>query len=139
MGNLKLKGKDILKLGYPNNKSVTVALEVAKKNFANKNTAYVKNILKEILLQPEEFKNNLMLGQIAEELLASQKTEKRRLLSNRVPYEIFGNEISEEAVNQFYTSLKLPVSVKGALMPDAHFGYGLPIGGVLATNNAIFV
>jgi tRNA-splicing ligase RtcB len=76
MGNLKLKGKDILKLGYPNNKSVKVALEVAKKNFADKNTAYVKNILKEILLQPEEFKNNLMLGQIAEELLASQKTEK---------------------------------------------------------------
>lgn len=137
MGNLKLKGKDILKLGYPNNKSVTVALEVVKKNFADKNTTYVKNILKEILLQPEEFKNNLMLGQIAEELLASQKTEKRRLLSNRVPYEIFGNEISEEAINQFYTSLKLPVSVKGALMPDAHFGYGLPIGGVLATKNAV--
>jgi tRNA-splicing ligase RtcB len=55
------------------------------------------------------------------------------LLNNRVPYEIFGDEISEDAINQFYTSLKLPVSVKGALMPDAHFGYGLPIGGVLAT------
>lgn len=137
MGNLKLKGKDILKLGYPNNKSVKVALEVAKKNFANKNTAYVKNILKEILLQPEEFKSNLMLGQIAEELLTSQKTEKRMLLNNRVSFEIFGEEISEDAVNQFYTSLKLPVSVKGALMPDAHFGYGLPIGGVLATKNAV--
>jgi tRNA-splicing ligase RtcB len=69
---------------------VTVALEVAKKNFADKNTAYVKNILKEILLQPEEFKSNLMLGQIAEELLMSKKTEKRMLLNNRVPYEIFG-------------------------------------------------
>ena len=32
---------------------------------------------------------------------------------------------------------KLPVSVAGALMPDAHHGYGLPIGGVLATENAI--
>ena len=137
MGNLKLKGKDILKLGYPNNKSVTVALEVAKKNFADKNTTYVKNILKEILLQPEEFKSNLMLGQIAEELLMSKKTEKRMLLNNRVPYDIFGDEISEDAINQFYTSLKLPVSVKGALMPDAHFGYGLPIGGVLATKNAV--
>jgi tRNA-splicing ligase RtcB len=31
----------------------------------------------------------------------------------------------------------LPVSVAGALMPDAHVGYGLPIGGVLATDNAV--
>ena len=29
------------------------------------------------------------------------------------------------------------VSVRGALMPDAHLGYGLPIGGVLATENAV--
>ena len=32
---------------------------------------------------------------------------------------------------------KLPVAVSGALMPDAHVGYGLPIGGVLATKNAV--
>ena len=31
----------------------------------------------------------------------------------------------------------LPISVAGALMPDAHVGYGLPIGGVLATENAV--
>ena len=32
---------------------------------------------------------------------------------------------------------QLPVSVRGALMPDAHLGYGLPIGGVLAVRNAV--
>jgi tRNA-splicing ligase RtcB len=31
----------------------------------------------------------------------------------------------------------LPVAVCGALMPDAHQGYGLPIGGVLATRNTV--
>jgi tRNA-splicing ligase RtcB len=31
----------------------------------------------------------------------------------------------------------LPVAAAGALMPDAHVGYGLPIGGVLATRNAV--
>jgi tRNA-splicing ligase RtcB len=31
----------------------------------------------------------------------------------------------------------LPVAVAGALMPDAHVGYGLPIGGVLATDNVV--
>src|SRR5512147_2855018 len=34
-------------------------------------------------------------------------------------------------------AMRLPVSVAGALMPDAHVGYGLPIGGVLATDNAV--
>ena len=36
-----------------------------------------------------------------------------------------------------YTAAKLPIAVAGALMPDAHSGYGLPIGGVLATDNAV--
>jgi tRNA-splicing ligase RtcB (3'-phosphate/5'-hydroxy nucleic acid ligase) len=31
----------------------------------------------------------------------------------------------------------LPIAVTGALMPDAHVGYGLPIGGVLATRDAV--
>jgi len=31
----------------------------------------------------------------------------------------------------------LPIAVQGALMPDAHVGYGLPIGGVLATEQAV--
>ena len=34
-------------------------------------------------------------------------------------------------------AISLPVSVKGALMPDAHKGYGLPIGGVLAVKDAV--
>src|SRR6187397_3140928 len=40
-------------------------------------------------------------------------------------------------MHQMYQAAKLPISVAGALMPDAHSGYGLPIGGVLATNNAV--
>ena len=35
------------------------------------------------------------------------------------------------------TALRLPVSVAGALMPDAHVGYGVPIGAVLATEGAV--
>lgn len=31
----------------------------------------------------------------------------------------------------------LPVAVAGTLIPDANSGYGLPIGGVLATENAV--
>ncbi len=138
MGKLKLKGKDILKLGYPNTKIITTAIEVMQKNFDKKNKAYVLSILKDIQKNPQEYKENLMLGQIAEELLQLTKVEKRILETQRAPYSIFGQEqIAEEAVKQFYTALKLPVSIQGALMPDGHVGYGLPIGGVLATENAV--
>jgi tRNA-splicing ligase RtcB len=34
-------------------------------------------------------------------------------------------------------AIALPIALAGALMPDAHVGYGLPIGGVLATDNAV--
>ncbi|MEM6561998.1 MAG: RtcB family protein, partial [Planctomycetota bacterium] len=41
------------------------------------------------------------------------------------------------AVEQMNVARRLPVAVSSALMPDAHLGYGLPIGGVLATDNAV--
>ncbi|WP_080057707.1 RtcB family protein [Spirosoma aerolatum] len=57
------------------------------------------------------------------------------LRSGPLPYAIFGREnIEEGALKQMETAASLPISVAGALMPDAHQGYGLPIGGVLATD-----
>ena len=53
------------------------------------------------------------------------------------PCEIFGEGLEEGALQQMRNACQLPVAVAGALMPDAHQGYGLPIGGVLATDNAV--
>lgn len=50
---------------------------------------------------------------------------------------IWGEGLEEEAVNQMLQACRLPISLAGALMPDAHVGYGLPIGGVLATDNSV--
>ncbi len=56
------------------------------------------------------------------------------LRAERLPYAIFGREhIEDGALKQMETAASLPIAVAGALMPDAHQGYGLPIGGVLAT------
>ena len=55
-----------------------------------------------------------------------------------LPYAIWGAEhIDENSRRQMDNAMRLPVSVAGALMPDAHVGYGLPIGGVLATEGAV--
>src|SRR4051794_23917583 len=53
------------------------------------------------------------------------------------PYRIWGRDIEPEALTQMKNACTLPVAVSGALMPDAHVGYGLPIGGVLATHDAV--
>jgi tRNA-splicing ligase RtcB (3'-phosphate/5'-hydroxy nucleic acid ligase) len=53
------------------------------------------------------------------------------------PCQIFGEGLEEGALQQMRNACQLPVAVAGALMPDAHQGYGLPIGGVLATDNAV--
>lgn len=52
-------------------------------------------------------------------------------------YACWGDQIEPEAHAQMRNACSLPVSVAGSLMPDAHIGYGLPIGGVLATKDAV--
>ena len=58
--------------------------------------------------------------------------------SEPLPYAVWGSEYIDDASRaQMDAAMRLPVSVAGALMPDAHVGYGLPIGGVLAVENAV--
>jgi len=54
-----------------------------------------------------------------------------------VPCRVYGNDVDPGALQQMEHARRLPVAVAGALMPDAHQGYGLPIGGVLATDDAV--
>jgi len=55
----------------------------------------------------------------------------------RITYRQWGTDLDANALQQMENACLLPVSVAAALMPDAHVGYGLPIGGVLATDNAV--
>ncbi len=60
------------------------------------------------------------------------------LRTEPLPYQVWGKEqVDPESFKQMDAAMRLPVTVAGALMPDAHVGYGLPIGGVLATDNAV--
>ncbi len=53
-------------------------------------------------------------------------------------YKVYGPKgIEQGALDQMKIAMRLPIATAGALMPDAHQGYGLPIGGVLATKNAV--
>ncbi|NSW53377.1 MAG: RtcB family protein [Anaerolineae bacterium] len=58
---------------------------------------------------------------------------------SRAPHTYFGavESFEAETFRQIETVERLPVTERTALLPDAHPGYGMPIGGVAALHNAI--
>ncbi|MEO8768482.1 MAG: RtcB family protein [Ferruginibacter sp.] len=140
MSKLKLTGKQIRAIGYPEGPVVSIAMHTMCTNYKHHSEEDALKILKNILESPVTYVEDNVLGKIAAELIEEIETETTEipLNTNAIHYNIFGaDQIEEGALQQMETAAKLPVSVAGALMPDAHHGYGLPIGGVLATNNAI--
>lgn len=55
----------------------------------------------------------------------------------KAPYRIYGSGHESSAVQQLDNACSLPVTLVGAGMPDLQTGYGLPIGGVVAVDNAV--
>lgn len=141
MGKLKLKGKDLRAIGYPEGPVISIAMNIMEKSYKFTEQEDVMNLLKQILASPVEYANDAVLGLIAQQLIPKkQELEGVEISLNQtgIPFNIFGAEqIEAGATHQMYQAAKLPIAVAGALMPDAHAGYGLPIGGVLATENAI--
>jgi len=127
-------------MGYPEGPVVSIAMRVMGKNYKHTRKEEAMEILKNILAAPVEYENDAVLGLIAQQLIPKAAAEGAEISLNQngIQFSVFGQEhIEEGAMHQMYQAAKLPVSVAGALMPDAHSGYGLPIGGVLATKNAV--
>jgi tRNA-splicing ligase RtcB (3'-phosphate/5'-hydroxy nucleic acid ligase) len=144
MSKLKLTGKQIRAIGYPEGPVVSVAMHTMSTHFKHSTEYEALQILKDILTAPENYLANEKLEKIANFLVTAKVpplegfSEATPLNEKGIEYNIFGaKHIEEGALKQMEIAAKLPVAVAGALMPDAHQGYGLPIGGVLATNNAI--
>ncbi len=127
-----ITGQDLLALGYPEGKIIGVALELI-----NSKAEVKAEVLSQILEDPDQFVNDDLYGSIASELIEPKETV---LPLRETPdiHKVYGAEgIEQGALDQIETAMRLPVAKAGALMPDAHQGYGLPIGGVLATENAV--
>ncbi len=108
----------------------------------------VLDVYRNLMEHPDKYLTNGTFGTIASLVKEKQpfKRKQMRLGADAYdlkpvpgPYEIYGeDQIEPSAREQMNVAMKLPVSAAGALMPDAHHGYGLPIGGVLATSqNAV--
>jgi tRNA-splicing ligase RtcB (3'-phosphate/5'-hydroxy nucleic acid ligase) len=63
---------------------------------------------------------------------------RKTINSERIPIKLWLNEVEEGALKQAKNLANLPFSFRHiAIMPDCHEGFGMPIGGVLATSGVI--
>src|SRR5512143_2236627 len=98
--------------------------------------------LDRVRAQPGDFLSDATLRDLARECLRLTTPEpaiaEEALRDAPLSYRIWGREqIDDQALAQMDAAMRLPITAAGALMPDAHVGYGLPIGGVLATEGTV--
>ncbi|WP_293909916.1 RtcB family protein [Deinococcus sp.] len=136
-----MNGKHITKLGFTH-KSIGLALAAAQvREDAGMVRQDILDELSQVQANPGAYQSGIH-GALVTELLAQQAhTDLHaadKLRPAPLPYAQFGAELIDPgALRQMDVAMQLPISRAGALMPDAHVGYGLPIGGVLATEGAV--
>lgn len=143
MGNSKLKSRHLEKLGFPKGTIAGLALQIVNKHYKRLPRQEQVDLLQKVAENPEDFLSHEFFGVLAEKIVPEEAPEpvrisKSEMLPNHRPYKTWGIEgIDEVTVEQMETALRVPVAVAGALMPDAHKGYGVPVGSVLATKDAV--
>ena len=129
-----MNSKDFLRLGVPLGEATRRATDfVAKFVLAGGDRTRLAEEVAAVVADPSAFVGDRLRGEFARALLAISPSPR----AAPVTYHQWGEGLEHEAVMQMERACLLPVAAAGALMPDAHVGYGLPIGGVLATDNAI--
>jgi tRNA-splicing ligase RtcB len=134
----------ILKLnGWPDGKIIGLAKDAAARlETEGLDREAILARLDAVRQNPGNFLADPLLADLARECLrlAQRDVSKQddALRSLPLQYPVWGREhIDPAALTQMDSAMRLPVSAAGALMPDAHVGYGLPIGGVLATEGVV--
>lgn len=93
----------------------------------------IKDRLRQVAENPQLFVGDPVLNALARELLESEPV----IAHQPVTYRTWGTDIDEAAHGQMRDACAVPGAFSAALMPDAHVGYGLPIGGVLAMEDRV--
>lgn len=133
-----MKRKELIKLGFGSK-------SLADKAMAGSATAVragwrkpaVRRFLTALRTDPSRHTEHEHFGELAKAMLAVDEARRAYVPRKPVPYRRWGYDIDPAAVQQMDNACSLPVSAMGALMPDAHLGYGLPIGGVLGVRDAV--
>jgi tRNA-splicing ligase RtcB (3'-phosphate/5'-hydroxy nucleic acid ligase) len=127
-----MNAKHFIRLGIPLGEATRRATDfVSQFILRGGDKTKLEEELKAILANPALFAEDPMRKELAKAIVNASPPPR----TEPVKYRQWGEGPEHEAVMQMEKACLLPVAVAGALMPDAHVGYGLPIGGVLATEN----
>ncbi|HMP84443.1 MAG TPA: RtcB family protein [Verrucomicrobiota bacterium] len=129
-----MNAKDFIRLGVPLGEATRRATDfVSRFILGGGDKSRLEEEVRAIVAKPTDFLTDDLRREFAKALINAPPPPR----AEPVHYRQWGGGLEHEAVMQMEKACLLPVSVAGALMPDAHVGYGLPIGGVLATENAV--
>jgi tRNA-splicing ligase RtcB (3'-phosphate/5'-hydroxy nucleic acid ligase) len=131
-----MKAKDLIKLGLQPGPALGIALRVLKEKQPGISQSQIRREIAALVESPSLYTGHPLLGPVAQALIDG-RTRRYVERAEAAPYRIWGRGLEKGALDQMLHAVRLPVAVAGALMPDAHQGFGLPIGGVLATDNAV--
>lgn len=137
-----MNGKQITKLGFEKKAIGLAVAAAAVREGAGLERGAVLDELRAVQADPAAYRAGGVYAALAAELSAQNAVNESKkgaaLLGAPLPYGVWGADLIEPGARaQMDVAMRLPVTRAGALMPDAHVGYGLPIGGVLATENAV--
>ncbi len=132
-----MKARDLIDLGYRPGPVIGVALRVLPEAAKVLDGDALRREYKAVLDDPVANAAHPQLAEVAQALRDAAERPAYVERPDPAPYRIWGEGLEATAVGQLRAAVRLPVAVAAALMPDAHLGYGLPIGGVLATDDAV--
>lgn len=76
MKKLKIKGKELTRIGYSNDQAISLAINLAGKHFKRTDKSEVLELLEKIHLKPENYLDDEVFGELAKML---SKEEVRNL------------------------------------------------------------
>lgn len=127
MGKQKINIKDLSVIDFPSDVARSLALNIMNRHFKHVSNEEKVKLINSVLEQPESYTDHATLGILALKLVSKTISHSSfrvyELGDEPKHFDVFGNKhIETNAVKQMELVMRLPVSLKGALMPDAHLG-----------------
>ncbi|MCG8462598.1 MAG: RtcB family protein [Holophagales bacterium] len=136
-----MKKRELINLGFGRREWLDPAIEgVRNAAGAGLKKSAIRRRLKDLAQRPAAFLDDEHFGALARAMSAEGVDSGALMVPRADPVRFRqwgGADVDMATVRQMENACRLPIAVRGALMPDAHLGYGLPIGGVLATRDAV--